>query len=84
MSHDHDHLKHIDSALKTNSFEDIEIVARHYFARADCEFMNTYNAYNPKKLSNKIQRAKDHYKGNTSLSLYQNISLNELIRLGQK
>ena len=79
LSEEEEHLKHISRALKAYSFEDVERVAKHYFATADCEFLNTYNAFNLPKLRNKIQRARD-YKAQDSVKVaYKDIPLAKLI-----
>ena len=74
-----EHLKHISSALKAYSFEDVERVATHYFANADCEFLNTYNAFNLSKLPNKIQRARDYNAQDSVKCSFKDIPLNKLI-----
>ena len=79
LSDENEHLKHISQALKAYSYEDVEQSAKHYFATADCEFMNTYIAFNLAKLANKIQRAKDSDKGNECIDLFADTPLTNLI-----
>ena len=79
LNEEEEHLKHISKALKANSYEDVERVAKHYFATADCEFLNTYNAFNLLKLRNKIQRARDYKAQDSVKDTYKDIPLAKLI-----
>ena len=55
------------------------LVAKHYFDKADCEFMNTFNAFNLSKMPNKLQRAKDFSSRNPLKGDYKDIPLDKLI-----
>ena len=76
---DEDHLRHVSSALINYSYDAVEMVAKHYFGKADCEYLNTYNAFNPSKMSNKLQRARDHAARNPLKGDYKDVPLEKLI-----
>ena len=79
LNEDEEHLKYISNALKAYSYEDVEQAAKHYFATADSEYLNTYNCFNLKKLSNKIQRAKDFQARDNFKGSFTNIPLHKLV-----
>ena len=74
-----DHLKPISQALRKHSYTEVEMVAKHYFGKADCEYLNTFNAFNLSKMSNKLQRTKDHYAQKSFKGDYRDIQLEKLI-----
>ena len=76
---DEDHLRHVSSALINFSYDEVEMVAKHYFGKADCEYLNTYNAFNPSKMPNKLQRARDFLARNPLKGDYKDVPLDKLI-----
>ena len=79
LEENENNLKHIILALRNYTYDEVLLVAKHYFDKADCEFMNTFNAFNLSKMPNKLQRAKDFSSRNPLKGDYKDIPLDKLI-----